>query len=112
MPQSNSSQRMEQLIKTYIQACNNADAEEIAACFRTEAVHYGPSGPKWSGTATIGSNLAKRIQEQGYSWTVDQLCSDVDRCTVALEWCQATDKTGPLATLITGPPFLTRRVCE
>jgi hypothetical protein len=86
MPQSSSSQRMERLIRKYIQACNNADAEAIAACFCTEAVHYGPSGPKWSGAVTIGGELATRVQEQGYCWTVDQLCGDVDRCAVALEW--------------------------
>jgi ketosteroid isomerase-like protein len=65
VPQSNSSQRMEQLIKTYIHACNNADATAIAACLCTEAVHYSPSGPKWSGALTIGRNLAKRVQETG-----------------------------------------------
>ena len=34
--------RMEQVIRTYIEACNNADATAISACFRSDAVHYGP----------------------------------------------------------------------
>jgi ketosteroid isomerase-like protein len=63
-------QQMEQAIRIYIQACNNADASAIAACFTPEAVHYYPSRPKWSGAVTIGDNFAKLVQEGGYRWTV------------------------------------------
>ena len=94
MVQPTPSQRMEQVIRTYFQACNEADAAAIAACFCPEAVHYFPSGPhqahapllKWSGAATIGSTLAKIGREQGVCWTVDQLLIDVDRCAATLEW--------------------------
>lgn len=86
MEQSSPAQRMEQVIRTYIQACNDADAEVIATCFCPEAVLYGPSGPKWSGAVTIGDNFAKRVQEYGNRWTVDQLLIDVDRCAAVLEW--------------------------
>jgi methyltransferase len=79
-------QRIEQIIRTYIQACNDADAEAIAACFLPDAVHYGPGMPKWSGAAMIGSNFAKRVREFGHCWTVDQVLVDVDRCAAALEW--------------------------
>ena len=41
-------QRIEQTIRTYNQACNDADAEAIAACFCPDAVHYFPHIPKWS----------------------------------------------------------------
>jgi hypothetical protein len=77
---------MEQVIRTYIQACNDADAEAIAACFCPDAVQYGPSIPKWSGALTIGANFAKMVQELGRSWTVDQLLVDTDRCGATLEW--------------------------
>ena len=77
---------MEQVIRTYIQACNDADAEAIAACFCPDAVQYGPSIPKWSGALTIGANFAKMVQELGRSWTVDQMLVDTDRCGATLEW--------------------------
>lgn len=35
-------ERMEEVIRAYIQACNDADAEAIAACFHSDAVHYFP----------------------------------------------------------------------
>jgi len=77
---------MEHVIRTYIQACNDADANAIAACFGPEAVHYSPSGPKWVGAAIIGHHFTTRVREQGHCWTVDQLVIDVDRCAATLEW--------------------------
>jgi hypothetical protein len=79
-------QRVEQVIRTYIQACNDADANAIAACFCPDAVHYLPATPKWSGAETIGDNFAKRVRELGLCWTVDQVLVDVERCAAALEW--------------------------
>jgi methyltransferase len=82
--------RMEQIIRAYIQACNDADPKAIAACFRSDAVHYFPSGDprrtKWLGATTIASNFARIVEEQGVCWTVDQLVVDVDRCAAVLEW--------------------------
>ena len=79
-------QRIEQVIRTYIQACNDADAEAIAACFCREAVHYSPWSPKWVGATTIGSHFASIVRERRVRWTVDQLLVDVDRFAGALEW--------------------------
>ena len=82
--------RMEEIIRAYIQACNDADAEAIAACFCSDAVHYFPAGDprrtKWLGAATIGSNFAKIAEQQGVCWTVDQLVIDADRGAAVLEW--------------------------
>ena len=86
MAQSTIAESMEQTIRKYIQACNDADANAIAACFRDDAIHYGPGIPKWSGATTIGSNFAKRVSETGQWWTVDQLLIDTQRCSAALEW--------------------------
>ena len=72
--------RIEQLIRTYIQACNDADPKAIGACFCPDALHYGPGASKWSGAAAIGDNFAKRVQEQGHCWTVDQVLVDIGRC--------------------------------
>jgi SnoaL-like protein len=79
-------QRIEQVVRTYIHACNDADAKAIAACFCPDAVHYLPAAPKWSGAATIGNHFADRVRELGLYWTVDQLLVDVERCAAALEW--------------------------
>src|SRR5579859_1757172 len=86
MPEPTPAQHMEQVIRTYIQACNDGDAEAIAGCFCPDAVQYGPSIPKWSGAVTIGTNFAKMVQALGRSWTVDQLCVDADRRSAVLEW--------------------------
>ena len=90
MGQPTPAQRMEHVIRTYIQACNDADAEAIAAAFCPDAVHYFPSSFKWAGAATIGSHFAQRVREQGHYWTVDHLLMDVDRCAAALEWTRFT----------------------
>ena len=87
MAEPTSAQRIEHAVRTYIQACNDADADAIAACFCADAVHYSIM-PKWSGADTIGGNFAKRVQERRLCWTVDQLLVDVDRCAATLEWTQ------------------------
>jgi len=79
-------QRIEQAIRSYIQACNGANADVIAAHFTREATHYAPGVSKWVGAGTIGDNFAKRVKQTGQWWTVDQVLTDADRCAGALEW--------------------------
>jgi hypothetical protein len=98
MAQSTPAQHLEQVIRTFIQACNDADAAAIAACFCPEAVQYA-SILKWSGAATIGSNFVQMVREQGFYFTVDQLLTDVDRCAATLEW---TAFIGPQARILRG----------
>ena len=86
MGQPTPAQRMEHVIRTYIQACNDADAEAIAASFCPDAVHDFPSSFKWGGAATIGHNCAQRVRDQGHYWTVDHLLINGDQCAAALEW--------------------------
>jgi len=45
MAEPTSAQKIEQVMRTYIQACNNADAKAIVACFCRDAVHYAPAAP-------------------------------------------------------------------
>jgi len=97
MAQPTPAQRMEQVIRTYIQACNDGDAEAIAACFCPEAVHYfSPPLHKCSGAATIGCFFATRVPELGICFTVDQLAIDVDRCAAILEWTMFVQKPAPI----------------
>jgi ketosteroid isomerase-like protein len=44
-------QRIEGVIRTYVEALNDADDEAIAACFCPDAAHYFPAAPKLSGRA-------------------------------------------------------------
>jgi methyltransferase len=78
--------RIERIIRTYIDACNHGDAKAISSCFGSQAVHYFPHIPKWAGAVTIGANFAKVVQERGSYWTVDQLLVDTERRAAALEW--------------------------
>ncbi len=86
--------RMEQVIRAYVQACNDADADAIAACFTDDAVFYFPWRARWAGAAVIGANFAKVVREQGVSWTFDQLLTDVDRHAAALEWTRFNAHNG------------------
>lgn len=93
MSESTVATRIEQAIRAYIEACNDGAAERIAACFRSDAVHYFPGAPKWSGASTIGGNFAKRVQELGQLWTVDEVLVDANRHAGVLEWTRF-DKMG------------------
>ena len=79
---------IERAIRDYIQACNDGDAERIAACFASDAVHYFPTVAKWSGASTIGGNFSKRVAALGHLWTVDRVLVDADRREGVLEWTQ------------------------
>jgi hypothetical protein len=98
MAQPTPAQRMEQVIRTFIQACNDADAAAIAACFCPEGVQYS-FALKWSGAATIGSNFVQMVREPESFFTVDQVLIDVDRCAATLEW---TMFIGPHAQIVCG----------
>jgi hypothetical protein len=93
MSESSVAIRIEQAIHRYIEACNDGDAERIAACFGSNAVHYFPTVAKWSGAFTIGANFSKRVQALGHFWTVDNVVVDADRHARVLEWTQF-DKEG------------------
>lgn len=83
---SQAAQRMEQVVRRYIHACNRADAMAISEAFVVDAVHYFPDVGKWSGCQTIGNGFATRVTETGQWWTVDGIVADVSRHSVVLEW--------------------------
>jgi uncharacterized protein (TIGR02246 family) len=86
MAEQSLAQRMEQVIRTYFEACKDADAKGVAACFCPDAVHYFPGRARWVGADAIGSGIAKLIQDQGGYWTVDQVLTDVERSAAVVEW--------------------------
>lgn len=87
-------ERIEQVVRNYIQACNDADANAVGACFCPDGTHYfpigNPSRPRWVGATTIGNNFAKMVGELGVCWTVDQVLVDTSRHGAALEWTRFT----------------------
>jgi hypothetical protein len=93
MSESSVAIRIEQAIHSYIEACNDGDAESIAARFGSDAVHYFPTVAKWSGASTIGANFSKRVQALGHFWMVDKVLVDADRHAGVLGWTQF-DKEG------------------
>jgi hypothetical protein len=89
-----SAQRMEQVVRAYIEACNEGDATKIAACFCPDGAHYFPIGnpprPRWLGADTIGNNFAKMVADLGVSWTVDRIIIDPQKHGGGLEWTRFT----------------------
>jgi hypothetical protein len=71
--------RIDQAIRAYIQACNDSDAEEIAATLHPDATHYYPYLPIFVGAMTIATNFATRVKDNGICVTVGQIVVDADR---------------------------------
>jgi hypothetical protein len=86
MAQESRARRMEQIIHSYFEACNNGDAKAIAACFVPDAVHYFPDRARWVGANAIGIGIAKLMQDNGGYYTVDQVLTDIECNSAALEW--------------------------
>jgi SnoaL-like domain len=78
--------RMDQVIREYIQACNDGDELKIAAYLDADAIHYYPNLPKFQGASAIAESFAKRVRENGVCWTVDQIVIDADRGIGVLEF--------------------------
>jgi len=87
-------QRMEQIVRVYIQACNDGDAGAIAACFSPDAIHHMPVNDRglesWRGASEIAARFEALVKASDRSWTVDQLISDADRHVAILEWTSLT----------------------
>ena len=89
--------RMETLIRTYFEACNEADAERMIACFTPDAVHYFPpdmyDGP-WQGARTIARKWQTSVARIGSYWTLDGIIIDEDRDEAVIEWTHFKTKDG------------------
>ena len=90
MAQTDVGQHMEWVVRAYIQACNDADAPAIAACFAPEGLHYVPVNDQGSGNlvggADVGGRFAALVHATGVRWTIDYVISDPDRHLAILEW--------------------------
>lgn len=90
-------ERMEQLIRTYFDACNAADVDAIAACFVPEGVHYFPPGMyagPFRGGRTIGERWRAAVETFGSYWTVDQVIVDPETDRAVIEWSHFKTRQG------------------
>jgi hypothetical protein len=80
---------MEALMRRYFDACNEADAEKIAACFTEDGVHYFPPGMyggPFVGAKTIAERWVSAVENFGSMWTVDSLVTDPASGRAVMEW--------------------------
>ena len=90
---------MEALIRTYFDACNEADTDKMAACFVPEAVHYFPPGMyqgPFVGARTIADRWVDAVQTLGSFWTVDCVISDPNAARAVIEWSHFKTHSGVL----------------
>jgi ketosteroid isomerase-like protein len=89
--------RMEQLIHTYFDGCNEADVGKIAACFVPDGVHYFPPGMydgPFRGARNIGEKWRAAVENLGSYWTVDHVICDPDTDRAVIEWSHFKTKQG------------------
>jgi methyltransferase len=80
---------IESLIRTYFDACNEADAAKIAACFVPDGVHYFPPGMyggPFRGADGIADRWVDAVATFGSIWTVDQIIADPSTGRAVAEW--------------------------
>ena len=90
---------IEALVREYFAACNDADADRIAACFDDDGVHYFPPGMyegPFRGAQTIARRWVGAVESFGSMWTIDQLIIDAASARAVLEWSHFKTKQGTL----------------
>jgi SnoaL-like domain len=90
---------MEQLIHTYFDGCNEADAEKIAACFVPDGVHYFPPGMyggPFVGATTIAERWVAAVANFGSMWTIDSVIADPATGRAVVEWSHFKTRQGTL----------------
>lgn len=80
---------MEQLIRTYFDGCNEADADKMVSCFVPDAVHYFPPGMyggPFVGAQTIAERWVVAVEKLGSVWTVDNVLTAPSNARAVIEW--------------------------
>jgi len=90
---------MENLIRKYFDACNEANIDKIVACFTPDAVHYFPPGMyggPFVGARTVAERWAAAVEQLGSCWTVDHFVGDASRGVAVIEWSHFKQYQGKL----------------
>lgn len=93
----NSSEKAEALIRRYFQACNDADAATMEACFTEDAVHYFPPGlpnSPFRGAKTIAEMWVWCVKTLGSRWTIERVLAGADGREAVIEWTHWKTKSG------------------
>lgn len=73
-------------VRSYFEACNDADREKMYSCFSDAVVHYFPSGVggPYMGKKAIADLWINSVRVNGSIWTIDRIVAD--DVEVAIEW--------------------------
>ena len=99
-PSNNLAERgdhMDRLIRAYFDACNAADVDGVAACFRADAVHYFPPGMyegPFRGARKIGEKWRAAVENLGSYWTIDRLLIEPVSWQAVMEWTHFKTRSG------------------
>lgn len=80
---------MDALIRSYFDACNQADRRKIADCFVSDAVHYFPPGMydgPFRGADVIAARWRAMVETIGSYWTIDTLLIQPAAWAAVMEW--------------------------
>jgi ketosteroid isomerase-like protein len=90
---------MEQTIRAYFDACNQADKAGIMSFFAAEGTHYFPAGSPFGvlrGSEAIADCWVRCVAEIGSHWTVDNFAGDPESMQAVIEWSHFKRKQGLL----------------
>jgi SnoaL-like protein len=87
-------QMLAQRVRSYFEACNEANREKLYACFTDDVVHYFPPavGGPYRGKQAIADLWIKSVRVNGSRWTIDRLVADERE--VAIEWTHFKPRIG------------------
>lgn len=88
--------KLEQAVRTYFEACNEANREKFYAVLAENVIHYFPPqvGGPYRGREAVTNLWINFVKEKGSQWTIDRLVSDGRE--VAIEWSHFKTKVGEL----------------
>lgn len=91
--------RIDTVIRTYFDGCNEADEAKMISCFTPDAVHYFPPGMydgPFRGAKTIAAKWAAAVAKIGSYWTIDRLVVEPVSWQAVMEWCHFKTKDGTI----------------
>ena len=87
-------QQHAQTVRTYFEACNEANREKFYSVLADDVVHYFPPqvGGPYRGKEAVANLWIWFVKEKGSQWTIDRLVSDGRE--VVMEWTHFKTRAG------------------
>ncbi len=92
-------ERMERVVRTYFDGCNEANTAKMLSCFVPDAVHYFPPGMyegPFRGAQKIAERWCQAVATLGSYWTVDKLLVEPVTYQAVMEWTHFKTKQGKM----------------